>query len=442
MKPQIGAIIGTVILMCFATTSAKALNIHKIVSNKGIVAWFVADKSVPLVAMSFGFRGVGSATDPDGREGLAQMVSLLLDEGAGAQTSQEYQNAVEDIAARMSFDVGRDHFMGRLRTLRSTRKKAFGLLRLALTRPRFDLAPVNRIRSQILASLRRQAEKPEQILMKVWAETVFKGHPYAKPKTGTKETVSAITRADLRSYVSHSFTRERLVVGVVGDISEFELKKRLDQVFGDLPARGTSLVVPETVATVTGRTIVVRKPIPQSVMVFGHKGLKRDDPDWYAAALVTRIFGGGNLNSRLYEEIREKRGLAYSVYAYLNPMQHSALLVGGVATQNARAIESLGLIRAEWKKMGEYGVTQTELDDAKSYLNGVFPLRFGSSLAIADLLVGMQISKLGRNYISIRPSLISSVTLQMANRVARQLYKARDITVVIVGDPQKFQKSP
>lgn len=413
-----------------------AMEIRKVVSDKGIVAWFVPDKSVPLVAMSFAFRNAGSATDPDGKEGLAEMTSGLLDEGAGEMKSQAFQRALEDIAAQMSFSAGRDTFTGQLRTLTAERDKAFDLLRLALNAPRFDEAPVKRIRSQMLASLRQQVKNPRKISGRLWAETVFPDHPYSKPSDGTEETVATLTADDLKSFIRDRFSRDRLIIGVVGDISEEELKRRLDSVFGDLPATGRKFAIPETAPAGAGKTLIVRKQIPQSMMILGHAGLKRDDKDWYTALLVTRIFGGGGLSSRLYEEIREKRGLAYSVYAYLSPMRHSALVAGGVATQNARAAESLSVIRAEWRKLAETGITAKELETAKTYMNGSFPLRLGSSRGIANMLVGIQISDLGMDYIKKRPSLIDAVSLAEANRVAKRLYKADDLTVVIVGDPK------
>lgn len=419
-----------------AVNTLQAMGIRKVVSDKGIVAWFVPDKSVPLVAMSFAFRNAGSATDPDGKEGLAEMTSGLLDEGAGELKSQVFQRAVEDIAAQIGFSAGRDTFTGQLRTLAAERDKAFDLLRLALNAPRFDAVPVKRIQSQMLASLRRQARNPRQISGRLWSETVFPDHPYSKPSDGTEETVAGLTSDDLKSFVRDRFSRDRLIIGIVGDISEEELKQRLDSVFGDLAATGPKFAIPETTPAGSGKTLIIRKQIPQSMMILGHAGIKRDDPDWYAALLVTRIFGGGGLSSRLYEEIRERRGLAYSVYAYLSPMEHSALLAGGVATQNARAAESLSVIRAEWQRLSEGGITAKELDTAKTYMNGSFPLRLGSSRGIAGMLVGIQIADLGMDYIKKRPSLINSITLAEANRVAKRLYRASDLTVVIVGDPK------
>lgn len=434
-----------VLTVCFGFVfagSVQATDIRKVVSDKGIVAWFVPDSSVPLLALNVVFRGAGSATDPDGKEGLAEMTSSLLDEGAGNIASADFQRRLEDIAAQMTFSAGRDHFSGRLRTLSSERDDAFDLLRLAISKPRFDQEPVERVRSQLLAALKRNAENPRRISGRTWSETVFAGHPYSRPAMGTEESLAAISAPDLKSFVGERFTRDRLVIGVVGDISEDELKSRLDSVFGDLPQTGPAFDIPEVQPSAAGKTVVVSKPIPQSVMIVGQKGIKREDPDWYAALLVTRIFGGGGLSSRLYAEVREKRGLAYSVYAYLNPMEKSALIVGGVATQNARAGESLDVIRAEWAKLRDKGITAEELRDAKTYSNGSFPLRLGSSRGIAGLLVGMQISNLGMDYIKNRPSLINAVTLEDANRVARRLYDADRLTAVVVGQPKGITATP
>lgn len=421
---------------------AASVDIQQVVSGKGVSAWFVRDRSVPLIAVSFAFRGAGWSSDPGGKEGLADMASALLDEGAGDVDSQSFQRALEETAARLSFDADADDFSGRLQTLASERDRAFGLLRLALTAPRFDSEPVERIRGQIVASLRVAAEDPRKIGGRLWRAAVFPGHVYGRPGTGTEESVSAISPEDLKSYARGRFGRDRLAVGVVGDIAADELKERLDEIFGDLPASAPRPEIPRIVPAAAGKTLVVRKQVPQSAMVFGHAGVARDDPDWYAALLVTEILGGGGLNSRLNEAVRNKRGLAYSVYAYLHPMDRAALVAGGVATRNARAGEALETIREEWRRIARDGVARKELRDAKTYLNGSFPLRFDSGRRIADTLVDIQLARLGIDYVDERRRLIDSVTLEQANRVARRIFRAGDLAVVVVGDPEGIAASP
>ena len=218
-----------VLTVCFGFVfvgSVQASDIRKVVSDTGIVAWFVPDSSVPLLALNVVFRGAGSATDPDGKEGLAEMTSSLLDEGAGNIASADFQRRLENIAAQMTFSAGRDHFSGRLRTLSSERDDAFDLLRLAISKPRFDQEPVERVRSQLLAALKRNAESPRRISGRIWSETVFAGHPYSRPVMGTEDSLAAISAPDLKSFVGERFTRDRLVIGVVGRLFEAHSPKR------------------------------------------------------------------------------------------------------------------------------------------------------------------------------------------------------------------------
>ena len=224
-------------------------------------------------------------------------------------------------------------------------------------------------------------------------------------------------------------------MSVVGDITAEELRPLLDHAFLGLPAEAAPYDLPEVEPQAKGEVLVIERDLPQSVMTFAHKGLMRDDPDFYAAHVANRILGGGGFSSRLYAEVREKRGLAYSVYSYLSSLEHAALVRGGVATANARAGESLEVIREEWARMGAEGPTAEEVDDAKTYMTGSYPLRFSSTSGIAGTLLGIQLDDLGIDYVNIRNDLIDAVTVEDAQRVARDLFRAEDLTVVIVGRP-------
>jgi zinc protease len=420
---------------------ARAVEIKVVTSKGGIEAWLVEDRTVPVVSMSVAFRG-GAALDPEGKGGLAEMTASLLDEGAGDLDSQAFQKAVADISAHLSFNAGRDEFTASLRTLSAERERAFRLFQLALTAPRFDAEPVARVRAQILAGIRRGQEQPNRIAAETWSATVFPDHPYGRPTRGTLQSVPTITPEDMRGFVKTRLAKSQMVIGVVGDIGADELARRLDQVFGALPADGNAASIPEANMAGQGKLIVVRKPIPQSVAIFGEKGLKRADPDWYAALVMNRIFGEGGFASRLMEEVREKRGLAYSVSTSLQPMDHAAVLVGQVATRNSQIKQSLDVIRAEWTRMAASGATAQELADAKTYINGAFPLRLDSSGRIASLLVTIQLDKLGIDYLDRRPKLIDSVTLADVARAAKQLLDADRLTTVVVGDPDGLEPTP
>jgi zinc protease len=385
--------------------------------------------------LNFVFRG-GAKLDPPGREGLAELVSGLLNEGAGELDSLAFQKATDDLAIRISFDAGIDEFGGRLQTLTETRDRAFELLALALTEPRFDLDAIERVRGQLLAALERDAKNPNGIARRLWYRAAFGGHAYARQSDGTIEGVSAIGRDDLVRFVAERLTREALIVSVAGDIDAATLGPLLDEVFGPLAETGPPFSVPEVEPGARGAVIVERIPQqPQSVVLFGQRGLKRADPRFYAAYVMNQILGGGGFTSRLIEEVREKRGLAYGVFSYLAPLDHTALYMGGVATQNERVAESLAVIRAEFARMRDEGVSETELADAKTYLTGSFPLRLDSNGEIANMLVGMQIADLGIDYLERRNGLIEAVTVEDIGTLAAELLDPDSFTVVVVGDP-------
>ncbi len=418
----------------WAATAAAATQVNRVVSPGGIEAWLVEEHSIPILSVRIAFRG-GAALDPDGKEGLANMVSGLLDEGAGELDSQAFQARLDDLAIRLSFRAGLDTFTASLKTLSENTDAAFEMLQLALTAPRFDAEPIERVRRQIQVGLKRSAEDPGDIARETWFAAAFPGHPYGRPVDGTPESVAGITTDDLRAFVPARLALDRVYIGVVGDITPERLAPLLDATLGGLAQTGTSLEADAAQPAAPGRLIVVERDIPQSVVVFGHAGLARNHPDYYAAYVMNRILGGGGFTSRLTNEVREKRGLAYSVYSYLSPFDHAALYLGGVGTENARIAEALDIIRAEFARMRDRGVTAEEFADAKMYLTGSFPLRLDSNGKIARLLVSIQLDDLGIDYIERRNDYIEAVTLADVNRVAAALLKPDELEVVVVGKP-------
>ncbi|MEQ9331733.1 pitrilysin family protein [Thalassobaculum sp.] len=413
---------------------AAALDIQEVVSPGGVKAWLVEDHSNPILSLSFSFAG-GESSDPAGKEGRARLVSGLLDEGAGEMDSQAFQKALTDNSISLRFNSRIDRFSGELVTLTETRELAVDMLRLALTAPRFDAEPVERIRAQIQASLRNDLQNPRSIASRAWWAASFPDHPYGRSGDGTADSVAAVTVDDLRAFVAAAFARKGLVVAAVGDIDAPALSALLDRVFGSLPAAGSLAPVPDTAPKAVGQTMVVEVPVPQSLVVFGHAGIARDDPDWYAASLLNEIMAGG-FGSRLTEEIREKRGLVYGVYAYLLPLDHAPLVMGGLATQNARVAESVEILRQEWKRMADQGPTDAERSDALTYLLGSFPLRLTDSDGTAGVLMGLQEGDLPIDYLDRREALYRAVTPADLRRVAARLYRPEQLTVVFVGMPE------
>lgn len=430
------AIAAAFALAILAALPARAVEVQRVVSPGAIEAWLVEDHANPIVSIDLAFRG-GASLDPEGKAGLANLVSGLLDEGAGDLDSQTFQKKLAADAIKLSFDAGRDSFQGSLQTLREDLEKAVHLLSLALSEPRFDAEPIRRIKGQVLANLARRAQDPSSIANRTLDRVLYPAHPYGRPVEGTEASVKAITAADLRRFAATRFTSDRLVVGVAGDITPAELRPLLDKAFGDLPAEAGELpTVPDTSAKGTGDVVVIDKEVPQSWIALGHQGIRRDDPDYYAASLLNYILGGGSFASRLYEKVREDRGLAYSVYTYLAPLDHGALVAGGLGTSNAQVGEALSVVRAAWRDMAANGPSAAELADAKTYMTGSFPLRLSSTENIAGMLRAIQLENLGIDYIDRRRKLIEQVTLEDARRVARELFQPDDLAVVIVGQPE------
>jgi len=430
----LGAIAGALMPGDVLVGSARALEIQRVTSPGGIEAWLIEDRSAPILAIQAGFRG-GSAQDPTGKDGLANLMVSLLDEGAGPFDSQAFQSRLENRSIEFGAEAERDNVMIGLRTIADRRDEAMAMLALALTEPRFDQSAIERMRASVLAAIQRDAENPQSIAWRTLWQSLFNSHVYGRQARGTLETVKALTRDDLTAFHKARFSREGLMIGVVGDISPEELKPLLDRTFGKLPVRGSSDAVAEATPAAPGTTTVIRRSIPQSVVAFGHFGIKRDDPDFYAAYVVNYILGGGGFSSRLMEEVREKRGLAYGVNSYMSTYRRAGLVLGSVGTENAQAAASLALIRKEWQRMREDGPSEKELANAKTYLTGSFALQLSSTTRIARMLVSIQADNLGIDYLDKRNSYIEKVTIEDAHRVARRLYDPDRLTVVVVGDP-------
>ena len=414
-----------------AAAPAHATTIERVLSPGGIEAWLVREPAVPLIAIDFAFSG-GAAQDPPGKAGTANLVTSLLDEGAGDLDSKTFHDRLERKAIELSFRADRDNVRGSLRTLVENRDEAFDDLRMALTAPRFDASDVEINRAQILSMLRRATTSPTDIASQRWWETAFAGHPYGRPVNGTQESVPTITVDDLKAYTHRVLARQNLKIAVVGDIDAEAVKTMLDHVFGALPAKPQLVPIEAVLPQGLGRRIVVKLDVPQAVVDFGGPGIARKDPDFMAAYIVNHILGGGAFSSRLYQEVREKRGLVYSVYDGLVWLDHAAVFLGSTATRAERTGETLGLIEKEIHRLAENGPTAEELTKAKAYLNSSFALNLDTSSKIASLLVQLQLDDLGIDYFQQRSAMIDAVTLDDAKRVAKRLLDS-GLLVTVVG---------
>ena len=410
------------------------MKIQEVTSPGGIKAWLVESHANPLIAIRFAFLG-GASQDAPGKDGQAYFVTAMMDEGAGDLDAGAFQELEQGLAMRMDFDAGRDVMMGSIQTLTENKDEVFALARLAMAQPRFDEDALERVRAQILAGLKFDENDPETVASIAWDRIAFADHPYGRPVKGTRDSITAMTSDDLHDYVRRVYARDKLVISVVGDISADELGKALDKLFGDLPEQSELVTVAEANPPLGPTREVIVMDVPQSVAQFGLRGISRHDDDFIAAYVLNYIIGGGGFSSRLMEEVREKRGLAYSVYSNLYPYMHGAVFVGNVATKNEAVGQSLAVIETELSRLAEQGPSVDELDSARAYLTGAYALRFESSSSIASQLLWIQIEDLGIDYVTKRNALIEAVTMDDVKRVAKHLLSADQLITTIVGKP-------
>jgi zinc protease len=348
---------------------AHAVKVERVTSAAGIEAWLVEDHTVPVVSLEYVFRA-GAAIDPDGKEGLSRLAASLLDEAAGDLPSQEFQRRLEDLVSEIGFSATLDAVSGSLKSLKQNLAPTADLLRLAITAPRFDAPDIERLRTQLQVSLAREAEEPHAMAQRAWFRAAFPGHPYGRGSRGTAAGLANVTLDDLKAWVPEHLTRDLLVIGASGDITAAELAPLLDHVFGRLPPTANRPVVPDAVPADPGGLMLIERQLPQSVVLFGKSGIKRSDPDYYAAYILNHILGGGSFSSRLMDEVREKRGLAYSVYSFASQHADTGLWGVYVGCLPAKADEVLSICSAEVAKVVESGLTDAELDRGKGQVRG------------------------------------------------------------------------
>ncbi|MGX5735496.1 M16 family metallopeptidase [Bosea thiooxidans] len=416
-------------------TAGPAITVQTVRSPGGVEAWLVEEHSLPLIAVDFAFDG-GATRDPENAAGSAYLVSGLLDEGAGDLDAEAFQGRMADHAISLGFEARRDDFHGHLQTLSSHRDTAFELLALALNKPRFDADAVARVRAQIIAGLQRQAKNPEVLCRNALYAAAFPGHAYGRPERGDIDSVAKLDAPALKALTPVLLDRAGLKVVVVGDITAAELTGRLDALFGALP-KGEERPQPTQALPIQGlgQTHVIDLDVPQTVLRFVGPGLMWHDPDFIAASVLNHILGGSAFTSRLFMEVREKRGLAYGVSSSLSPMRESGLLIGGTATRNDRAAESMSVIRDEMAKLAAEGPTEHEVEEAKRYIIGSYPLRFDTSPKIAGELLHLALRGDTSDYLGKRNGLFAAVTLDDVRRVAQRLFGHPALLVQAVGKP-------
>jgi zinc protease len=422
-----------------AVPARAEVKIEEVVSPGGITAWLVQEPSIPFLALELRFRG-GASLDAPEKRGAINLMTGLLEEGAADLDARGFARALESLAASFSYDISDDALSVSATFLTENRDDAIELLRKSIIEPTFEQTALDRVREQVLTGLRSDAKDPDKIARAAFDAMAFGDHPYATNYRGTIDSVTALTRSDMADAHRAVMAKDRLYVGAVGDITPEELGPLLDTLLGALPETGAPQPGPAEV-NIQGGTTVVPFETPQSVAIFGQRGIEQDDPDFFAARILNQVLGAGGFESRLMTEVREKRGLTYGVYSYLVPQDHAATIQGQVASANDRIAEAVSVIRDEWARAAAEGVTPEELDAAKTYVTGAYPLRFDGNGPIARIMVGMQMLGLPIDYIATRNDKVEAVTLEDVRRVAAELLDPDALHFVVVGQPEGLEST-
>ncbi|UFN47876.1 insulinase family protein [Roseomonas sp. OT10] len=403
------------------------------VAGHGVTAWLAEDHSVPVVSLSWGWDG-GAALDPEGQEGAAAMAAALLTEGAGDLDAAAFQDALRDAAIGLNFGADRDGFEGGFRALTDALPEAVRLARLAMTAPRFDEDAVARTRARAIASARQSLEGPRgQASRAFWAKA-FPESSYGRPPNGTAESLAALPVEAMRAAAARHLRRGGLLVAAAGAINEADLATLLGTLFGELP-EAPPPPLPALPPFALQGVQVVEVDAPQSQMLFGQPGIPVRDPDWEAAQVMLRVLGGGGFSSRLMQSVRVERGLSYGIYAGFESIAGQGLLVGSVATENARVAETLSVLRQEWARMAETGPTQQELEDAVAYLTGSLPLQFTDSRRTASILLGLRRNGRPLDWLARRSERLSALTREAVAKASARVLKPDALGVVAAGRP-------
>ncbi|WP_045387947.1 pitrilysin family protein [Falsirhodobacter sp. alg1] len=426
-------------LICLSLPAYAAVPIQKVTSPGGITAWLVEEHDIPFTALEIEFRG-GTSLDAEGKRGATNLMAAMLEEGTGDMDAQAFAAARDTLAADIDFSSNKDMVSVSARFLTENRDQGADLLHSALVAPSFNESAITRIKAQIISGIRSSNQDPEHIARQAMASLVFGNHPYGSDDSGTEESVAALTADDLRDAHAAALARDRVYVAASGDITPEDLGKLLDRVLGDLPATGAPMPA-DTTLDDKGSTTVVDFPTPQSVVSFLQPGLDVQDPDFMAAYVVSEIVGGSRFTARLMDELRSKRGLTYGAYSNMVTMDHANFMSGHFASDNDKVAEAVQVTRDVWADVAENGVTQEELDAAKTYMTGAYPLRFDGNGPIASILVGMQVQGFDIDYPKTRNQLINALTLEDVNRVAKKLYNPDALRFVIAGQPEGMDQN-
>ncbi|MBF0433786.1 MAG: insulinase family protein [Magnetococcales bacterium] len=435
-------IVGMAWLMGWApiSESAALTEARFFQTRNGIRVYLLENHAHPMVEMRLLTRG-GSVFDPVGKEGVAFMTAWMFNEGAGDMDAESFRDRLDYFGIVMNGDAKRDTLEVSLTTLAGHVEEAVRLLALRLTQPRFATHDFERGLQETIVNLKQNQEHASwRAAMRLY-DLMYRGHPYSHPPSGTLAGMARVTRNDVRQFHVKSFRAPQMVLAVAGDVTEETLKTILERYLGDVDPRPTPHgAIPRVSSEGPGKVVTIPMTILQTAIEMGVVAMDREDPDYYPMVVMTQVFGGPGLTSRLHEEIREKRGLTYGVHATFMPLEARGPFVISMKTKTESSTEAIRLIRKEMTRLVEDGIGDEELADVKRYLTGSFALNFDTLKKQASIWGAIGYYRRGLDYVRRWPERIRGVSAADVQRVARRILDPKSYFCVTAGKPVSSDK--
>lgn len=442
-KTTIQALILSVaaMMLFIATPSAKAAGPlgKRIVLKNGMVLLLAEKHEIPMVTVSMAIKA-GGVAEPADKPGLASLTAALMTQGTTSRSANQISREIDFIGGSLSVSGGDDYASAGLRVLKKDLVTGLDLLSDVLMRPVFDQKEIDRKVKETLASIRRQKEEPDVIAGEAFTKAVFGSHPYGKTNEDVEAYLPKLTRQDVVDFHARRYGPNDAIIAVVGDVTEKEIVPLLMEKFKGWKQAEKGAQRRDAPPAISALTIKkLDKDITQANIAMGHVGISRENPDFYAVVIMNYILGGGGFSSRLMDNIRDNRGLAYDVHSTFSALKEPGPFRVWVQTKSESANEAIGEIFREVKRIRTEPVSDKELADAKAYLTGSFPLRLDTSAKIAGMMTSMEIYNLGLDYPQRFPKLINAVTREDILRVAKKYLDPDRMVVVVLGNQEKIQ---
>ncbi len=435
---QVSLVFASFLLAAVATAAIASEPIGKrIVLDNGMILLFEEKKDIPMVTVSVAVNA-GGIVEPADKPGVASLTASLLMQGTKTRTAGEISREIDFVGGSLSVSGGGDYATAGLRVLTKDLRKGFDLLADVLMNPVFDQKEIDRKVKETLAEIQRQKEEPESIASQAFAKAVFGDHPYGKTNEDVAAYLPKLSRADILDFYAAHYGPNAVIIAVVGDVEEQNAVSLILDSFKKWKRTGRSVPSHREPPKREATTVIkIDKKVTQASIAIGHVGIDRANPDFYAVMVMNYILGGGGFSSRLMDNIRDNRGLAYDVHSSFSAQKEPGAFQVWIQTKNESANDALDEVFKELRRLQAEPVAAGELADAKAYLTGSFPLRMDTSAKIAGMLTSIEIYNLGLDYPRRYPDLIKAVTADDVLRVAKKYLRPDATAIVVVANQEK-----